>query len=198
MELAITNRHTQGTDIVPYMPQAPHVMQALQKLGSETEFFAIYVPANLYKVCSRQLNAMRTGKSRQVSLIMAAYGTAPVLRCMREHFIWLKMNHLYQWSEQDIDDMAIAILRTVEARLLDWISLLGFFRELASGKIKLYAAGLREVMQAFQDYYKEAHAYDIKLRQELDDERRRAAVPQEKVKKEIIAELIKRATAGHT
>ena len=193
MELAITNRRTQGTDIVPYKPHAPHVMQALQVLGDEKEFFNIYVPANLHTICDRQLNAMRVGKSRQVSLILSAYGTAPVLRCLRLHFIWLKMLNLYSWSETEIDNLAMAILRTVEARLLDWISLLGFFRDIADGRITLYGGSHRDVMQAFQNYFKTARNNDIRLRAILEDEKRKAEAPHERVKKEVIEEIIKKA-----
>lgn len=188
MELITTNNRPQGADIVPYAPHAPHVAAALQVLGSETEFFRVFVPANLHDVCARQLNAMRLGKTRQVSLIMAAYGTAPVLRCIKEHLIWLKMLLVIDWSAADIEAIAVGILRTEEARLLDWISLLRFFRDIADGRITLYGGNYGSVMQAFQEYNKRARVRDGEMRTQLAQEREQSHA--EVLRGEAVAKII--------
>ena len=188
MELITTNNRPQGTDIVPYNPHAPHVAAALQVLGSETEFFRVFVPANLHDICNRQLNAMRLGKTRQVSLIMAAYGTAPVLRCIKEHLIWLKMQNLYDWSDAEIQLIAVGILRTEEARLLDWITLLRFFRDIADGRITLFGGNYGSVMQAFQDYNRTARVRDGEMRTQLAQEREKSHA--EVLRGEAVAKMI--------
>ena len=198
MELTTNPRRQQDTaQIVPYNPTAPHVASALKTMGDEVEFFRPYVPANLYTVFARQINAMRLGKTRQVSLVMAAYGTEPVLRCVREHLIWLKMTNLYNWSDNDVTQLATAILRTEEARLLDFISLLGFFKDVADGKINLFGATQRDVMQALQKYYGGASLRDYKMRKEIETERR-INEPRELLTQEEINELKKKAELWNT
>lgn len=188
MELINNNRRTTAAEIVPYNPKAPHVAEALQQMGDELEFFTIYVPANLHTICDRQENAMRTGKTRQVSLIMAAYGTAPVLRCIKEHLIWLKMLLVIDWSAADIEAIAVGILRTEEARLLDWITLLRFFRDIADGRITLYGGNYGSVMQAFQDYNKRARVRDGEMRTQLAQEREQSHA--EVLRGEAVAKMI--------
>lgn len=192
MELTTSTQRRHTADIVPYMPTAPHVAEVMRTMGDESAFFRPFVPANLHAVCCRQLNAMRLGKTHQVSLVMAAYGTEPVLRCIREHLIWLKMTNLYQWNDNEIMQIALAILRTEEARLLDFISLLGFFRDIADGRINLYGATQRDIMVAFQKYYGSAVLRDYKMLKAVEDERK-GKEPIVSLSQEEINEIFKNA-----
>ena len=190
MELITTNRRDTGAEIVPYTPHAPHVAAALQVLGTEFEFFKQYVPAKLYTNCSDQENKMRQGKTRQTSLILAAYGTEPVLQTLKEHFVWLNLQNLYGWSDREAAMFAMSLLRCEEARLLDWISLLGFFRDIVDGRITLYAGNHRDVMQAFQGYYKTAKLRENELRTRLEREQEQATRKTEILRGEAVAKII--------
>ena len=192
MELITTNRKETGAGIVPYTPHAPHVAKALQTLGTEYNFFRYYVPANLHYICRHQENAMRMGKTRQVSLILAAYGTMPVVNTLKEHFIWVNMQNLYGWSDREAEVMAVSILRTEEARLLDWISLLGFFRDIVDGRITLYGGNHRDVMQAFQAYYKTAKLRDNELRTKLAREQEQEQHKAEILRGEAVAKIMEK------
>ena len=157
---------------IQHAPNEPHVMEAVAVLGDADTFFGFMVPKNLTYITEHQESALRKGKSRSTALLCRAYGEQAVRRNMAMFFVWLKRLWLTDWQDDDIAAMVGGILATKEARLLDYISLLGFFKYLADGRAKLYKATYREVMEAFQTYCPAAKTREASVKARIEAERK--------------------------
>ena len=98
------------------------------------------------------------------------------------------MQNLYDWSDAEIQLIAVGILRTEEARLLDWITLLRFFRDIADGRITLFGGNYGSVMQAFQEYNRTARVRDGEMRTQLAQEKEKSHA--EVLRGEAVAKMI--------
>lgn len=144
-----------------------------RKYGGSEEFISRF-NVNRQEYCALNIERALAVKTPSLVQFGKAYGEMAVLSLLTAHTanVIASLSEYEKFGVGEMQNLAKAIWMNPKARILSLPSVIAFFFYLKLGYFKLYSGGVRNILEAFNDYLDSAIDKEQQIKRELEKEAR--------------------------